>query len=132
MSVPAELTHENDLKKDVTNVLPQPTVQKVEPTPTPVDNVNKNQRMLLWAILVVVVVIILWLVFGNNKKVTKVELVTENRQNLEAANKQTALPGVATVSSVSIPSSASVSAAVSSDSASQVRKELVNLFKSYA
>ena len=79
-----------------------------------------NKRLLLWGILIVVVAIVLYVLFGSNKE--KVRLNTEVR-NL--------LPSVSAATTQTFPTPAS-SLSVNEESESAVRKELANLFRSYA
>lgn len=93
--------------------------------------VQKNKKMILWAILVVVILIVLYVLFGDNVK--QFRLCTETRADL----KNVGVPSVPTVQSLPVTSVASETSVglpseVTSDSASAVRRELANLFKSYA
>jgi cytoskeletal protein RodZ len=93
--------------------------------------VNRNKKMLLWAILVVVVLVVVYVLFGDNVK--QFRLCTETRadlkdisKNVPSMNAGPVLPlASATETSIGVPSS------VVSE-ASAVRKELVNLFRTYA
>jgi hypothetical protein len=86
---------------------------------------EKNKRMLLWGILIIVIVIIGCVLMGDECKMY--------RLNSESRN---ALPSVSLDSDAStsftsyVPASSALS--VNDSSASEVRKELANLFKSYA
>jgi len=93
---------------------------------------HRNKKMLLWAILIVVVVIVVYVLFGDEYK--------EYRLNTEARD---ALPSVTNSDSSSVlsatsyssevtPLSSSSSLNIDGSSASEVRKELANLFRSYA
>lgn len=88
------------------------------------EEVNKktvlNNKTLMWSIIIVIVVIVLYVLFGENKK--KFRLNTEVRNQLP------------TVSANSVNTMTPVSASalsVSPSSATAVRNELANLFKSY-
>ena len=86
---------------------------------------QENKKMLLWCILIVVIIIVVCVLMGDKCKMY--------RLNSEARN---ALPTVSDSSagtsffSSSTPASSTLS--VSDSSASEVRKELANLFKAYA
>lgn len=89
---------------------------------------QKNKKMLLWAILIVVVAIVLYVLFGDNSK--KFRLNTEVRAALPTGSESTmSSTPVVTETYASMPASSSLS--VDTDSASAVRQELANLFKSY-
>lgn len=94
------------------------------------NNAKRNKKIILWAILVVVVLIVLYVLFGDNVK--QFRLCTETRKDLVNVGNQpvSSVPvtSVASETSLNVPSSISLSA----DSASAVRRELANLFKSYA
>jgi hypothetical protein len=103
-------------------------LNKITEKPEEKTLVQKNKKMILWAILVVVVLIVLYVLFGDNVK--QFRLCTETRADLMNV-KNVALPSVA-ATSVASETSVGLPSAVTSDSASAVRRELANLFKSYA
>ena len=99
---------------------------------------EQNKKMLMWAILIVIVLIVLYVVLGDKKK-KLYRINTETRNLLPAvrsmnsssvADSYSYTPMNTTVSSSS-PLSASSSLSVNNTSASEVRKQLINLFKAY-
>jgi hypothetical protein len=90
---------------------------------------QKNKKIILWAILVVVVLIVLYVLFGDNVK--QFRLCTETRADLKNVAVST-VPVATSVASAASETSVGLPSAVTSDSASAVRRELANLFKSYA
>ena len=81
----------------------------------------------MWAILVVVVVIVLYVVFGDKNK--KLYRIDSNTRNILPSNTSNSNSSSASYTPYSSNSSSSLSV---DNSASEVRKQLVNLFKSYA
>ena len=90
---------------------------------------QKNKKIILWAILVVVVLIVLYVLFGDNVN-QLVRFDTVVRKDLE----NIAVPTVPATTSVASETSVGLPSRLGSDtnSASAVRRELANLFKSYA
>jgi hypothetical protein len=86
---------------------------------------QKNKKMLLWGILIVVIVIVVCVLMGD--KCTKYRLNSEVRNALPTVSDSSA---ETSFFSSSTPASSTLS--VSDSSASEVRKELANLFKAYA
>jgi cytoskeletal protein RodZ len=95
---------------------------------------QKNKKMLLWGILIVVVGIVLYVLFGDDLK--QYRLNTEVRNTLPTVSSDSAANTSNTTSSSPVATTtaapASSSLSVDSASASAVRKELANLFRSYA
>ncbi len=104
------------------------SMDKPEDKKTLAQSMQKNKKMILWAIVIVVVLVVLYVLFGNN--LTKYRLCTDARNNLENAN--AAASGVVPAGTGSETSIGLPSASVSLNNASAVRRELANLFKSYA
>jgi ABC-type phosphate/phosphonate transport system permease subunit len=122
----------------MTEVVPQELIiEKTEQkNQQNVDKENKNKKIILWGILIVLVIIVLYVLFGENMKTYR--LNTETRNNLTKINKEN-LP-LATALTASTTSSMPVNTITNLSSTSdfgvsntnQVRRELANLFKSYA
>jgi hypothetical protein len=110
----------------------KPAEITVEQDQHDVNNAKKNKKLLLWAILIVLVLLVLYVLFGENNK--KYRLVTETRNDL--VNKAVSNPLLSETSSNTVGPMTTFSSTSpntpTSSSASAVRRELANLFKSYA
>lgn len=102
-----------------------------------VDKAKKNKKIILWGILVVLVLIILYVLFGDDYK--KYRLNTETRKDLSkdlvksaVSNPLLSETSSGVVGPMTSLSSTSPNSPTSSTSVSAVRKQLANLFKSYA
>ena len=101
---------------------------------------EQNKKMLMWAILIVIVLIVLYVVLGDKKK-KLYRINTETRNLLPAVTASNSsyvsdsyTPTNSSVQSSvqsSSPANGSSSLSVNDTSASEVRKQLVNLFKAY-
>lgn len=87
---------------------------------------QKNKKMLLWGILIVVIVIVGCILMGDT--------CTKYRLNSEVRDALPTISGTSDSSAGTFTSSAPASSSLSvgESSASEVRKELANLFKAYA
>lgn len=101
-----------------------------------VNNAKKNKKLILWGILLVLVLIILYVLFGDDSK--KYRLMTETRNALFVPNVDANPTSLSPTSSASVGgtmtslSSTSSYIPTLSTSASGVRKQLANLFRSYS
>jgi flagellar basal body-associated protein FliL len=91
---------------------------------------QKNKKMLLWGILIVVIIIVVCVLMGDKCKVYR--LNSEARNALPAVSTDSATVSSTPFTSTSVDIPASSTLTVGETSASEVRKELANLFKAYA
>jgi hypothetical protein len=95
---------------------------------------QKNKKMLLWGILIVVIIIVVCVLMGDKCKIYRLNSEARNAlPTVSAATDSASVSVVTPVTSTSVDIPASSRLSVSnSTSASEVRKELANLFKAYA
>jgi heme/copper-type cytochrome/quinol oxidase subunit 2 len=91
-----------------------------------------SDGMLLWGILIVVIIIVVCVLMGDKCKMYRLNSEARNALPTVSAvtDSASASTGI-TSSSVAAPASSTLSVG-NSTSASEVRKELANLFKAYA
>jgi len=123
MSEPSKLTDRPEEKKSL--------VENVSST------VKKNKKMIMYAILVVLALVVAYVLFGKN--VEQFRLCTETRADLGNAASAVSVPSGPSAPSAPFRASGASetsiggpASSVVSESASAVRRELANLFKSYA
>lgn len=117
----------------MSELIPEENKQNVnEENKQNVNNVKKNKKIILWSILVVLVLIILYVLFGDENK--KYRLNTDTRKDLAQGAVLNPLSETSsnTVGTVTSFSSTSPNTPTSSTNVSSIRRQLTNLFKSYA